>query len=90
MSAGKRDLKKESFRRRALREQADSGISVRGWCRKQGLKEASFYWWHRELAQRDAEPRSTSLVPAHVTGDRPRNGDPQIEIVRTIGSCPFL
>ena len=85
MSSGKRDVKKESFWRRAIRQQADSGISVRGWCRKQGLKEASFYWWRRELAQRDVEPRSTSFVPLHVTGDRPRDGDPRIEIVLTDG-----
>jgi len=87
MSAGKRDVKKESFWRRAIRQQADSGISVRSWCRKQGLKEASFYWWRRELAQRNAEPRSTSFVPVHVTGDGPRDGDRQIEIVLADGRC---
>jgi len=85
MSAGKRDVKKESFWRGAIRQQADSGISVRRWCRKQGLKEASFYWWRRELAQRDAKPRSMSLVPVHVTGDGPKEGDPRIEIVLTDG-----
>ena len=85
MSAGKRDVKKESFWRRAIREQRASGISVRRWCGKQGLGEASFYWWRRELAQRDAEPGSMSLVPVHVMEDRPRNGDGQIEIVLTDG-----
>jgi len=81
MSAGKRDLKKESFWRRAIRQQADSGISVRAWCHKRGLHEASFYWWRRELAQREAERRSTSFVPVHVTGQGPRDDDPRIEIV---------
>ena len=85
MSAGKRDLKKELFWRRAVRQQADSGNSVRRWGRKQGLKEASFYRWRRELAQREAEPRSTAFVPVHVTADRPRDDDPRIEIVLTDG-----
>jgi transposase len=85
MSAGKRDLKKESFWRRAIIEQSGSGVSVRRWCRKHGLTEASFHWWRRELRQRDAEPRSMSLVPVHVTDDRPRDGQPRIEIVLTDG-----
>ena len=85
MSAGKRDLKKASFWRRAILEQSGSGVSVRRWCRKRGLTEASFYWWRRELGRRDAEPRSMSLVPVHVTDDRPRDGGPRIEIVLTDG-----
>jgi len=52
---------------------------------QQGLKGAAFYWWRRELARREAEPRSTSLVPLHVTGDGPREGDPRIEIVLADG-----
>jgi len=81
MSMGKRDRKKESFWRRGIRQQANSGMSVRGWCRQQGLKEASFYWWRRELAQREAERRAASFVPVHVTEQRARDDDPRIEIV---------
>jgi hypothetical protein len=85
MSAVKRDLKKESFWRLAIRDQTISGIPVRRWCRKQGLNEASFYWWRRELSRRDGEGGSMSLVPVHVTDDRPRDGEPRIEIVLTDG-----
>ena len=56
MALGKlRDPKKESFWRRMVRRQAGSALSVRGWCAKHDLREATFYWWRAELAWRDAE-----------------------------------
>jgi len=70
--ASRRDLKKESFWRRTIRRQSGSGLSVRGWCRDQGVSEACFHWWRRELARRDAEPG-----PACVAADRrTRSGRP--------------
>jgi hypothetical protein len=46
-----RNQAKESVWRRRLAGQADSGQSVRAWCRRHRLKEAAFHWWRRELAQ---------------------------------------
>ena len=60
MAVVNRDAKKELFWRRTIRHQASSGQSIRAWCRQQGLSEARFYWWRRELARREA------------SGDRPR------------------
>ena len=50
----RQDLRKEMFWRRTIDRHASSGLSVRAWCRNQGLKEAAFYWWRRELVRRDA------------------------------------
>ncbi len=86
----RRDLKKEAFWRRRLDQQADSGLSVRAWCRKQGLKEAAFYWWRRQLARRKAGQGESGFVPVQVTGDGPRGADPQIEIVLSDGRCVRL
>ena len=53
-----RDLAKEATWRRRLARQADSGQSVRAWCREHRVTETAFYWWRRELARRDAEQPS--------------------------------
>ena len=83
----RRDSKKEAFWRRTLDQHRDSGLSVRAWCRKQGLKEAAFYWWRRQLARRKAGNGESVFVPVQVSEDGPRDADPQIEIVLTDGRC---
>jgi hypothetical protein len=85
-----RDLKKESAWRRRLGQHADSGQSVRAWCREHRVTETAFYWWRRELARRDRQRqpsarRDASFVPVHVTDGPAREGNPQIEIVLTDG-----
>jgi transposase-like protein len=79
MGQGKsRDPKKESFWRRMVRGQAGSGQSVRAWCHRHGLQEATFYRWRAELARRDAE--RPAFVPVHVTDDAPGEREAPIEI----------
>ena len=51
----RRDLAKERFWRGTLREQANSGQSVRAFCRERQLTEAAFYFWRRELKQRESQ-----------------------------------
>lgn len=90
-----RDLSKEAAWRRRLARHAESGQSVRGWCRRHRVTETSFHWWRRELARRDAEQppsarhgakaRSASFVPVHVTDHPAPDGDSLIEIVLTDG-----
>ena len=90
-----RDLQKEAAWRRRLSRQAESGQSVRAWCRKHGVTETAFYWWRRELARRDAaqkrsarrdgERRVASFVPVQVTEEPAQNWDWRIEIVLTDG-----
>lgn len=63
MATGKgpaRSSAKERFWRELIAGQAGSGLSVRAWCLRQEVSEASFYAWRRELARRDA---ATGGVP---------------------------
>lgn len=69
MARGKqRDGSREQFWRQALADFHASGQSIRGFCRARGLPESAFYFWRRELAQRDRRQpaRAASAQPAFV------------------------
>lgn len=51
--AKQRDAGKAQWWQEQLDKQAASGLSVREFCRRETLGEASFYHWRRELASRD-------------------------------------
>jgi transposase len=53
-----RDLVKERYWRRLLRRWQRSGLTTRAFCAKQGVSEANFHWWRRELARRDGQDLS--------------------------------
>jgi transposase len=70
MSRGKqRDVSKERFWRRMLRQWRGSGLSVRVFCDQQGISEPNFYAWRRTLADRDAAP--VAFVPVQVLPEPP-------------------
>jgi transposase len=48
-----RDLKREAQWREILARQRQCGLSVRGFCRREGVAEAAFYAWRRTIRQRD-------------------------------------
>jgi hypothetical protein len=97
-SGGKRrDPARERFWRRTIRDQQRSGLSVRDFCRREGLKDGAFRWWRQELSRRDREaavdPRGerTEAAPAFLPvrvvdpeGIAPRPAPP-IEIVLPTG-----
>lgn len=56
----RRDSAKEQFWREIVAGQAASGLSVRAWCLRHEVSEASFYAWKRELARRDV---AAEVVP---------------------------
>jgi transposase len=64
----RRDPAREKFWRGAIREQQRSGLSVRDFCKREGLKDGAFRWWRRELPRRDqgasAAPRGERTEPA--------------------------
>jgi hypothetical protein len=67
----RRDPANERFWRRTLRHQQRSGLAVRDFCRREGLKDWTFRWWRQELARRDrqiagASQRSEHLEPTEV------------------------
>jgi hypothetical protein len=53
-----RDLERERAWRAVVDRQRLSGLSVRGFCRREVVSEASFYAWRRELLRRDGESSS--------------------------------
>jgi transposase-like protein len=53
-----RDLERERAWRAVVDRQRLSGLSVRGFCRREVVSEASFYAWRRELLRRDRESSS--------------------------------
>lgn len=83
-----RESDKETFWRRTLKEQADSGQNVRAFCRARGLTEPSFYAWRRTIAERDgnnasrnARTKRPTFVELRPQSAAPRNADVPLEIV---------
>lgn len=63
MASKHRSAEKESFWRLALEEFRASGLSVRAFCAREGLAEASFYAWRRTLPTRDADKSRPHKLP---------------------------
>jgi hypothetical protein len=59
----RRDGDKERVWRERIAEQERGGESVRAFCRKRGLQEASFYHWRREIRLRDREAAGRNATP---------------------------
>ena len=66
MANMRRDLAKERGWRATLKRQSASGLSVRGFCRREKLAESAFYAWRRIVAERDAEAKPTRVASAFV------------------------
>ena len=61
-----RDGAKEAFWRGHIEAHVRSGLTVREFCRQQGLAENLFYAWRRELAGRDQERASSPTATSEV------------------------
>lgn len=88
MAKGERDLAKERGWRDLVKRQAASGLSVRAFCQREGLSQASFYGWRRTIGQRDGTQRTQSpsiqspaFVPIVVTGGPRRETGFVIELI---------
>lgn len=55
MANHRRSVEKEAYWRGQIKRQSVSGLSIRKWCRDNGVSEPSFYVWRRELRKRDRE-----------------------------------
>ena len=51
----RRDGAREVFWRGALAKFSAGGLSIRAFCRREGLTESAFYAWRRELRLREGE-----------------------------------
>lgn len=52
---GRRDPGRESRWRGLLEQQRRSGLTVRAFCFREGLRESAFHYWRREIARRDGQ-----------------------------------
>ena len=55
MAGNVRDMEKEQYWREIVRGAGQSGMSVREYCLRHGLKESQFHWWQRTLKDRALE-----------------------------------
>jgi len=55
MARSKQLAERERFWRSMVKQQRQGGLTVRAFCREQGISEPSFYAWRRKLRRRDAE-----------------------------------
>jgi transposase-like protein len=60
--ANRRDVQKERYWQRIIVEAARSGQSIREFCRRRRLKESQFYWWQRNLKERQQEGKSSQKI----------------------------
>lgn len=56
--------------REVLAEWQDSGLSIRGFCRRQGIAEARFYYWRKRLNieghPQDTTSRLATFLPVQI------------------------
>jgi hypothetical protein len=80
------DLGREPYWRQVLARRRRSGLSVRVFCRAEGVNEPQFYRWRRKLGQ--VEPKAPAFVPVHVvTEEAGETTTRAIEVVLTNGRC---
>ncbi len=60
-----RDPNREKVWRQIVTRHAKSGLSVRQFCRREGLHESAFYFWRRTIQERGPK-RCTRKQPAFV------------------------
>lgn len=94
MANRQRDAKLEKFWRDAIRQREQSGLTIVGFCKQEGLKASAFHYWRREIGRRDQQVMTNgerpdtphanmaSLVPVRLIDDRTTTG---VEIVARNG-----
>ena len=78
----------QQFWQMAIETWKSSGLSIRQFCVKEGLTEASFYIWRKKLAGDDSEqedqckPESSAFIEVAM----PQNASVAIELLLTSGN----
>ena len=86
MSKREQRVEKEQYWRLVLDEFGASGLTVREFCKREGLREPSFYAWRKEIRRRDGD--MTGDVPNGV--ERKRQSDGVKKASRKAPSAPSL
>ena len=82
MANVQRGGEKERYWVELLSRQACSGLSVRAFCREEGLTESALYAWRRAIGQRDGQAaKASSFVPVVVTDRTSSDSSIAIELV---------
>ena len=69
---------RQSYWQEVVRRWREGGQSVRAFCQAEGLREAAFYFWRRELDRRGPQAEAENVVPCEAgavtsaTGSRKR------------------
>lgn len=85
MAKSQRDVAKEAYWRKVLRQFSASGLSVREFCKREQLTESAFYAWRRTIGERDDTRTSgPAFVPAVVTKEAALESSVAIELA---GGC---
>ena len=79
----------------AMHERRTSGLSIRRWCRENGVGEKTYYYWQRKLREaacrelQPPEPESveTSLVPSGWAVCEPADKAKSDMLLIEIGKC---
>jgi|SRR5271166_3475780 len=74
---------REPYWRMVLTRWKRSGLSVRTFCRAEGLHQGTFYWWRRELKRRD-QPKP-AFLPVRILHERAEPSRGGIEVVLANG-----
>ena len=82
----RRDPAREKLWRRTIREQQRSGLAVRDFCLREGLKDWTFRWWRQELVRRDRCPSSDARREGE---GEPTEAAPVFLPVRVVDLAPF-
>jgi len=60
----KNDTEQQQFWQMAIETWRSSGLSIRQFCKQEGLSEPSFYSWRKKLTKRDKPEDSKLKEPA--------------------------
>ena len=71
LQSAKRRSEREQFWRRVIREQEQSGDSVKAFCESQGVSPPSYFAWRKKLALGKRRNARADFVPVRVTPDTP-------------------
>lgn len=90
MPNNQRDPAKEVYWRDVIKRQASSGLSVRAFCRREGIAETSLHAWRRTIAKRDGKSLASKKSPqpafVPVVVAEPSPSEPSIALELT-GGC---
>jgi hypothetical protein len=81
MAKNQRDVAKEAYWRKVLKQFSASGLSAREFCKREQLTESAFYAWRRTIGKRgDTRTSGPAFVPAVVTKEVAQESRMAIEL----------